>query len=90
METRNTSLLVLTEEDRAVLDEIAKEIRMKKSIVPEVLVSNNEASRILGVSYGTISKWVVSGKLERRTMGESTGILLSDILELKKKTRREA
>lgn len=90
METRNTSLLVLTEEDRAVLDEIAKEIRMKKSIVPDVLVSNNEASRLLGVSYGTISKWVVSGKLERRTMGESTGILLSDILELKKKTRREA
>ena len=49
----------------------------------DVLVSCTEASRLLGKSKTTISTMIREKRLEKITIGESTGIRLSDVLELK-------
>ena len=49
----------------------------------DVLVSCTEASRLLGKSKTTISTMIREKRLNKVTIGESTGIRLSDVLELK-------
>lgn len=49
----------------------------------DVLISCTEASRLLGKSKTTISTMIREKRLEKVTIGESTGIRLSDVLELK-------
>ena len=49
----------------------------------DVLVSCTEASRLLGKSKTTISTMIREKRLEKVTIGDSTGIRLSDVLELK-------
>ena len=46
---------------------------------PEVLVSNNEASRLLGLAPQTVSVMLRQGRLHKTTIGPSTGIRLSEI-----------
>lgn len=48
-----------------------------------VLVSCTEAARLLGKSTKTISTMLKEGRLRKVTIGESTGIRLSDIREIK-------
>ena len=45
----------------------------------EVLVSCTEAGRLLGRSKATITAMIRDGRLKKTTIGDSTGILLSDI-----------
>lgn len=47
---------------------------------PEVLVSCTEAARLLGISRNTITNMLREGRLHRATIGQSSGIRLSEIL----------
>ncbi len=54
--------------------------RLEKSLdQSEVLVSCNEAARLLGRSNKTISAMLKDGRLSKTTIGQSTGIRLSDL-----------
>lgn len=48
---------------------------------PEVLVSCTEAARLLGKTPATISTMIRDGRLSKTTIGQSTGIRLSEIRE---------
>ncbi len=80
------AIVSLSPEDRELIKGLRKSIEGLR--VPEVLVSCREAARILGYAYGYVSFLVRTGKLVRRTIGHSTGILLEDVM--KYKNRREA
>ena len=54
----------------------------------EVLVSCNEAARLLGRNPSTVSEMIREKRLEKVTIGRSTGIRLSEIRNII--TRREA
>jgi len=45
----------------------------------DILISNNEAARQLGITPNTVARMVKEGRLHRVTIGESTGIRLSEI-----------
>lgn len=49
----------------------------------DILVSCTEASRLLGKTRVTISKMIREKRLNKVTIGESTGIRLSDIITIK-------
>lgn len=49
----------------------------------DILVSCLEAGRHLGVSQSTVTRYLKEGRLRKTTIGESTGIRFSDILEIK-------
>lgn len=49
----------------------------------DVLVSCSEASRLLGKTRTTISAMIREKRLNKVTIGESTGIRLSDIMAIK-------
>ena len=74
--------LLLSPEDRALINELTNEIRQSKNHVPPVLVSCAEAARLIGKSRVTISAYVKQKILTKRTIEGVTGILLSDLLEL--------
>ena len=77
METLNLSVA-----DRERIDLLLKELgKLGKPVV--VLVSCKEAARLLGKSCKTISAMINDGRLRKTTIGCSTGILLSEILEIK-------
>lgn len=65
---------------RRIADEIAD---LTPGDVGEVLVSGREAARLLGKNPTTISLMVRDGRLVKKTIGESTGIPLSEIWRLK-------
>lgn len=48
----------------------------------EVLVSCNEAARLLGKNPSTISEMIREKRLEKVTIGRSTGIRLSEIRKI--------
>lgn len=50
----------------------------------EVLVSCREAARLLGVTSATVTRMLTDGRLEKKTIGESTGIPLHSIWSAKK------
>ena len=49
----------------------------------DILVSCTEAARLLGKSSKTVSMMIRDGRLKKTTIGESTGIRLSDIWKIK-------
>ena len=56
--------------------------RLEKSLdQSDVLVSCNEAARLLRKSPTTISIMIREGRLKKTTIGKSTGIRLSEIWE---------
>lgn len=59
---------------------------LKRMYSVEVVVSCTEAARLLGKTTKTISMMIRDGRLNKVTIGNSTGILLSEI----EKNRREA
>jgi len=73
--------LLLTQEDRDIIDSLKGLLSRIQTPVPEVLLSNNEAARILGVSPGYIPTLLKRKKLVKRTIGKSRGILLEDVLK---------
>ena len=61
----------------------------------DVLVSCNEAARLLGKSNKTISIMIKDGRLTKTTIGGSTGIRLSEIqdkyfAEMRSKNRKSS
>lgn len=56
--------------------------RIKGVKSKEILVSGIEAARLLDVTPATITRYVRIGKLDKVTIGGSTGIRLSQIMEL--------
>lgn len=48
-----------------------------------ILVTCTEAGRHLGVSQSTLTRYLREGKLRKTTIGGSTGIRFSDIIDLK-------
>lgn len=48
----------------------------------EVLVSCTEAARLMGVTTTTVSKMIREHRLRKVTLGESTGIRLSEVRKL--------
>ena len=63
-------------------------IEMMRDEIGDVLVSCNEAARLLGRNPSTISEMIREKRLEKVTIGRSTGIRLSEIKRLI--NRREA
>lgn len=63
-------------------------IEMMREERGDVLVSCNEAARLLGRNPSTISEMIREKRLEKVTIGRSTGIRLSEIKRLI--NRREA
>ena len=75
------------------LDAVVKELEMvtdglEKAIAKQydnILVSCTEAARHLGCTSNTISMMLKDGRLDKVTIGQSTGIRYSDILAIKTK-----
>ena len=63
----------------ARLDSIIEMIKEERG---EVLVSCNEAARLLGRNPSTISEMIREKRLEKVTIGKSTGIRLSEIRKI--------
>lgn len=72
----------------AKLDTLIKMIEEDRGYMANILVSCNEAARLLGKSPTTISTMIREKRLTKVTVGPSTGIRLSEINEYK--NRREA
>lgn len=51
-----------------------------------ILVSCSEAARQLGVRQNTVTRYIREGRLHKTTIGQSTGIRLSDVMKMKMKT----
>lgn len=51
-----------------------------------ILVSCSEAGRQLGVSPTTVTRYIREGRLRKTTIGQSTGIRLSEVMKMKMKT----
>lgn len=82
------AVLMLSQEDREIIEELKAVMLSRKETIPPILISNNETARLLGVNPSYVSVLIKRKKLRRRVMGRSTGILLTEVLEFKK--RREA
>jgi hypothetical protein len=61
------------------LREIANELTDYGAPTEEVLISCREAARLLNRNPSTISLMIQDGRLDKVTIGESTGIRLSQI-----------
>ena len=62
-----------------ISNNIEKFIKRSNDADKNVLIACKEAARILGVAPGTISVMIKQGRLHKVTIGESTGIRLSEI-----------
>ena len=82
------AFLMLSPEDRELINELKAKLDESKKTIPTILLSNREAARIIGLNDSYVSVLVKRKRLIKRTIGKSTGILLSDALDYK--TRREA
>ncbi len=49
----------------------------------DIIVSCTEAARLLGKSTVTVSRMIKEGRLSKTTIGDSTGIRLSEIRKIK-------
>ena len=84
-------LITISPDEQMLLRELTDELRRKNNEkIPEILVSNKEAARYLGCTPQTVVARIKQGVLSRRTMGNVTGIPLSQLMNAKKKTRRDA
>ena len=73
---------ILSKEEMSAIKELTEECRRK---IPEVLLSNTEAARLIGVSNNTITAYIRQKRLKKTTIGNVTGILLRDVLCFNKK-----
>jgi len=76
----------LSDNDWARIAELMSIINEKYPGKFDVIVSCTEAARLLGRTTKTVSAMIRDGRLNKVTIGNSTGILLSEI----EKNRREA
>ena len=51
-----------------------------------ILLSCAEAGRQLGVRQNTVTRYIREGRLHKTTIGQSTGIRLSEVMVMKLKT----
>lgn len=82
----------ITETDRELIAGLTAELhRRNDEAIPDVLLTNTEAARYLGVSLATVGLMIAQGRLTRRTFGKVTGLPLRAVVEMKKtRNRREA
>lgn len=73
---------IISNEELAAIKELTEEYRRK---LPEVLLTNMEAGRLIGVTPNTIRRYLNEKRLIRKTIDGVTGILLRDVLDFKKK-----
>lgn len=74
--------VALTPDELSAIKELTEECRRK---IPEVLLTNTEAARLLGVSPNTICLYLKQNRLAKTTLGKVTGILLRDVVCFKRK-----
>lgn len=73
----------LSDDDRKRIDSLTRELKLlNKGGRIEILLSCREAARLIGRTPCTITTMLKDGRLTRKTIGESTGIPLSDVLEI--------
>lgn len=78
MDTINLSI-----PDRARMDLLTAQLERWNDINNnDILVSCTEAARLLGKTPPTISKMIKDGRLNKTTIGGSTGIRLSEIRKI--------
>lgn len=76
--------VLFTKEDRERIARIEKDVRsLKQRELPEVLISQTEAARYLGVSCATLARYIKTGRMRTRILGGVKGILLADLLNFK-------
>lgn len=80
MESIAERIEAVTKDLAMVADGLEKAI---KDNYDNILVSCTEAARHLGVTSNTVSRYLKEGRIEKVTIGESTGIRFSQIVELK-------
>lgn len=80
MENIAERLEAVTKDLASVTDGLERAI---KKNYDNILVSCSEAARHLGVTSTTLSRYIKEGRLDKITIGESTGIRFSQIIELK-------
>lgn len=73
-------LEAVTNDLAMVADGLEKAI---KENYDNILVSCTEAARHLGITSTTLSRYIKEGRLDKVTIGESTGIRYSQIVDLK-------
>ena len=73
----------LSAPDRARMDNLTAELRRYNDRFNEtVLISCTEAARLLRKTPQTISQWLKEGRIHKRTIGDSVGIMLSEVREI--------
>lgn len=72
---------VFTTDELSAIKELVLEYRRK---IPEVLLPNVEAARLLGVTPNTICSYLKQKRLVKTTIDGVTGILLRDVVCFKK------
>lgn len=65
-----------------IMDEL-RDIINGQGAEDTIIISCKETARLLGVSTKTVSMMLRDGRLKKTTIGESTGIELSRIREIK-------
>lgn len=73
--------LELSLKDQERLDTLIEQLQKYEMMQEEILVSCNEAARLIGKSNKTITAMLKDGRLSKATIGKSTGIRLSEIRE---------
>ena len=71
----------LSAQDRERMDALIAELERFSCRDTDVLVSCTEAARLLHKSPVTISAMIRQGRLKKVTIGQSTGIRLSEVRE---------
>ena len=84
------SLTILPPNERNLIEQLIAELKRKnEERIPDFLVSCAEAARYLGCSTATISAYIKQGRLSKRTIDGVTGISIRQLMNTKKKNRRE-
>lgn len=74
----NMRVKTLIAETRARLDEL------EKLLDYDQIISCTEAAKYLGITRGTISRYISAGKLHKIQRGERVGLSMSEVERLKK------
>ncbi len=74
----NMRVKTLIAETRARLDEL------ERLVDYDQVISCTEAAKYLGITRGTISRYISAGKLHKIQRGERVGLSMSEVERLKK------
>lgn len=74
----NMRVKTLIAETRARLDEL------ERLVDYDQIISCTEAAKYLGITRGTISRYISAGKLHKIQRGERVGLSMSEVERLKK------